>query len=66
MYCRNTTQTSLASECNVGCGCTAGSYEPICGNDGRQYFSPCYAGCQLSSKDNNSKVCLMWLNKVIH
>ncbi|CAG5123256.1 unnamed protein product [Candidula unifasciata] len=31
--------------CNRGCNCRDNSYFPICGDDGRTYYSPCHAGC---------------------
>ena len=31
----------------MDCGCSAMSYEPVCGIDGAIYFSPCHAGCNL-------------------
>ena len=39
------TDHNLAATCNVDCGCSAMVYEPVCGLDGSQYFSPCHAGC---------------------
>ncbi|XP_059146311.1 solute carrier organic anion transporter family member 4C1-like, partial [Physella acuta] len=31
--------------CSRGCNCEDNSYFPICGSDGRTYYSPCTAGC---------------------
>ena len=32
-----------------GCGkCSEMDYAPICGGDGKIYFSPCHAGCEGS------------------
>ncbi|XP_063411913.1 solute carrier organic anion transporter family member 4A1-like isoform X3 [Mytilus trossulus] len=36
---------NLGATCNADCGCSAMVYEPVCGLDGSQYFSPCHAGC---------------------
>lgn len=33
------------SSCDDNCACADNSYFPICGEDGRTYYSPCYAGC---------------------
>ncbi|XP_022914735.2 solute carrier organic anion transporter family member 74D [Onthophagus taurus] len=34
--------------CNstMSCNCSADKFAPICGNDGKTYFSACHAGCQ--------------------
>ncbi|KAL3879002.1 hypothetical protein ACJMK2_031324 [Sinanodonta woodiana] len=31
------------------CDCAATQYSPVCGTDGRNYFSPCHAGCMEGS-----------------
>ncbi|BFZ20988.1 hypothetical protein BsWGS_24027 [Bradybaena similaris] len=36
------------NSCNSGCGCRDNSYFPVCGGDGRTYYSPCHAGCLLA------------------
>ena len=41
----------VSSSCNTDCGCTQDSYTPICGIDGIEYFSACYAGCTDESKN---------------
>ncbi|XP_050408141.1 solute carrier organic anion transporter family member 4A1 isoform X2 [Patella vulgata] len=43
----------LNNTCNALCKCTQDEYTPICGRDGKMYFSPCYAGC--STRVNNSE-----------
>jgi len=35
--------------CNGNCSCDPTAFTPVCGSDGRNYFSPCYAGCQNES-----------------
>ncbi|KAL8573442.1 hypothetical protein ACOMHN_032457 [Nucella lapillus] len=32
--------------CVDSCACDDGDYFPVCGQDGRTFFSPCHAGCQ--------------------
>ncbi|XP_078514716.1 solute carrier organic anion transporter family member 2B1-like [Lissotriton helveticus] len=34
------------SKCNSKCHCLETAYNPICGYDGIEYISPCYAGCE--------------------
>ncbi|CAG9855283.1 unnamed protein product [Phyllotreta striolata] len=38
-------QVNLTSSCNFGCECSITDIEPVCGNNGLTYFSPCHAGC---------------------
>jgi hypothetical protein len=48
---------SYSMPCNSNCSCDPTSYTPVCGSDGSNYFSPCYAGCQLEmqSAGNSSE-----------
>ena len=32
-------------ESSSTCDCSSTQFIPICGNDGRNYYSPCHAGC---------------------
>ena len=32
-------------ECNRNCTCDVTVFTPVCGDDGLNYFSPCFAGC---------------------
>ncbi|KAK3088753.1 hypothetical protein FSP39_023325 [Pinctada imbricata] len=36
--------------CADTCGCSADDFFPICGSNGLNYHSPCYAGCSTSEK----------------
>ncbi|XP_076995183.1 solute carrier organic anion transporter family member 4C1 isoform X2 [Tamandua tetradactyla] len=35
----------LTAPCNANCSCLQSYFYPLCGRDGIQYFSPCFAGC---------------------
>nr|XP_004611341.1 unnamed protein product [Sorex araneus] len=37
------------SYCNSDCNCDESQWEPLCGNNGITYISPCLAGCKSSS-----------------
>ncbi|XP_078702733.1 solute carrier organic anion transporter family member 4C1-like isoform X1 [Branchiostoma floridae x Branchiostoma belcheri] len=42
----------VASSCNVNCNCQT-KYDPVCGPDGVEYFSPCVAGCREKLPDDS-------------
>jgi len=46
----------LPQICNGNCSCDPTAFTPVCGSDGLNYFSPCYAGCQLESRTDNRTV----------
>ncbi|XP_056375829.1 solute carrier organic anion transporter family member 4C1-like [Hyla sarda] len=48
----------LSAPCNSNCSCARSFYDPVCGADGVQYFSACYAGCssQALSSDGSKKI----------
>uniref|UniRef100_A0A8C5MK09 Solute carrier organic anion transporter family member n=1 Tax=Leptobrachium leishanense TaxID=445787 RepID=A0A8C5MK09_9ANUR len=37
--------------CSINCGCSDTAFNPICGADGVEYISPCYAGCEKVAFD---------------
>ncbi|CAH6791992.1 Slco4c1 [Phodopus roborovskii] len=47
---------NLTAPCNANCNCLRSYYYPLCGSDGIQYFSPCFAGCINSVSSRNPKV----------
>ncbi|XP_067284633.1 solute carrier organic anion transporter family member 1C1-like [Pseudorasbora parva] len=37
------------TSCNAGCGCPDFQWDPVCGQNGVTYISPCHAGCNSTS-----------------
>lgn len=50
-------QVNLTAACNFGCECHMSDVEPVCGNNGLTYFSPCHAGCTAFSSSENYTNC---------
>lgn len=50
-------QVNLTAACNFGCECHMTDVEPVCGNNGLTYFSPCHAGCTAFSSSSNYTNC---------
>ncbi|XP_072028946.1 solute carrier organic anion transporter family member 4C1-like isoform X1 [Amphiura filiformis] len=44
----------LSNDCNTNCGCPRTEFNPICGDNGMEYFDPCFAGCTVMSDDAQS------------
>ncbi|XP_066238004.1 solute carrier organic anion transporter family member 4C1 isoform X1 [Saccopteryx leptura] len=47
---------NLTTPCNADCNCMRSHYYPVCGRDGVQYFSPCFAGCKNSVSKRQPEV----------
>ncbi|XP_072028586.1 solute carrier organic anion transporter family member 4A1-like [Amphiura filiformis] len=41
----------LINDCNSNCGCTRKEFNPVCGDNGMEYFDPCFAGCTQGTED---------------
>ncbi|TRY88684.1 hypothetical protein DNTS_006258 [Danionella cerebrum] len=41
-------ERTLLASCNSGCLCPESHWDPVCGEDGLTYVSPCLAGCRAS------------------
>ncbi|XP_060050457.1 solute carrier organic anion transporter family member 1C1 isoform X2 [Erinaceus europaeus] len=49
-------ERDLFSDCNSRCKCSETKWEPICGENGITYASPCLAGCQTSIRSGKAIV----------
>lgn len=58
-------QVNLTAACNTGCECPMTDVEPVCGNNGLTYFSPCHAGCTASSSSNYSNCACKFCNNFL-
>ncbi|XP_037038961.1 solute carrier organic anion transporter family member 5A1 [Bradysia coprophila] len=57
-------QVNLTAACNFGCECHMTDVEPVCGNNGLTYFSPCHAGCTAFSSTSNYTNCACVQNNI--
>ncbi|XP_031557761.1 solute carrier organic anion transporter family member 4A1-like isoform X2 [Actinia tenebrosa] len=39
-------EISLMNTCNKDCSCSIAKMNPVCGGEGKTFFSPCHAGCK--------------------
>nr|XP_006811360.1 PREDICTED: solute carrier organic anion transporter family member 3A1-like [Saccoglossus kowalevskii] len=56
-YLERSRDSSLITECNTDCSCKLDHYQPVCGSNGLNYYSPCYAGCSESIGPKNYSMC---------
>uniref|UniRef100_A0A8C4E2D1 Solute carrier organic anion transporter family member n=1 Tax=Dicentrarchus labrax TaxID=13489 RepID=A0A8C4E2D1_DICLA len=47
---------SVFTACNSNCFCSASDWDPVCGENGITYVSPCLAGCTSSTGSGKSTV----------
>ncbi|XP_027518394.1 solute carrier organic anion transporter family member 1A2-like isoform X2 [Corapipo altera] len=50
------TENTLLAGCNRDCDCSLKTWDPVCGNNGITYVSPCLAGCKSSRGTGRSVV----------
>ncbi|XP_075906062.1 solute carrier organic anion transporter family member 1C1 [Nelusetta ayraudi] len=49
-------EQSVITECNSNCQCSPSDWDPICGENGITYVSPCLAGCTSTSGSGKNTV----------
>lgn len=61
---------SVFTGCNSDCFCSASDWDPICGDNGITYVSPCLAGCTSSAGSGKNTVsshyCVLEIKKLNH
>uniref|UniRef100_UPI00358F59A2 solute carrier organic anion transporter family member 1C1-like n=1 Tax=Myxine glutinosa TaxID=7769 RepID=UPI00358F59A2 len=48
----------MISSCNADCACDSQAWDPVCGQDGHTYLSPCLGGCQKKTGEGKSMIFL--------
>lgn len=48
----------LFTDCNSKCVCSSSDWDPVCGENGVTYVSPCLAGCTTSAGSGKNTVSL--------
>lgn len=49
-------ERSLFTNCNSACMCSGKDWDPVCGDNGITYVSPCLAGCTASNGSGKETV----------
>nr|XP_021331068.1 solute carrier organic anion transporter family member 1C1-like [Danio rerio] len=49
--------SDVLPSCNADCGCSDFQWDPVCGENGVTYISPCHAGCNSTLGAGRNKVC---------
>lgn len=53
---RRAGQPDFQPLCNTTCSCDRDKFSPVCGVDGRTYFSACHAGCRNVTREGDNKI----------
>lgn len=57
---------SVFTACNSDCFCSASDWDPVCGEDGITYVSPCLAGCTSSAGTGKNTVSCQVITNIMH
>lgn len=56
LHCSASLEENLTVSCNANCSCIRELYNPVCGEDGVMYYSPCHAGCTNTNTTSGKQV----------